>query len=83
MEHSERAVYVTHQVATWIINDGLYYMTALKMARMGTKALASFCTRTIEAARHGEAAWHVRQELAPNDYARIRWEDVAAELLSE
>jgi hypothetical protein len=29
------------------------------------------------------AAWHAAQELAPNDYVRIDWKSIAADLLAE
>ena len=84
-EHSDRARYVTEQVALWIVNDGDHVDEARANAeaeRGGAyRGLEQFCTRVISLARKGEAAWHVGQEMAPNDWARIRWDDVANQLL--
>ncbi|WP_040829060.1 hypothetical protein [Nocardia jiangxiensis] len=90
-EHSERGRYVTEQVALWIANEGdatFYKGTNDRIAFIAARhawdgeldALARFATHLIRTAQPAHAAWQVQQELAPNDYDRIRWEDVAAEL---
>lgn len=87
MEHSERGRHVTEEVALWIANDGEHVNEAQANAaaeRGGAyRGLEQFCTRLILHARRGEAAWHVRQELANNDFARIDWRRVADELLAD
>lgn len=79
-EHSDRARYVTDQVALWIVSDGDYYGKAREYAEQGPKALQEYAERRLRTARPHSAAWHVRQELAPNDYDRIHWDDVAHQL---
>lgn len=99
-EHSERAQYVTEQVALWLANDYEHYqhaqvclkegraMQTLKGGPVGLvngdihSVLATSITIVLRQARAHpySAAWYVAQELAPNDYQRINWADVAAEL---
>ena len=82
-EHSERAWYVTEQVSLWIQNDGEYIEEARANASAepnGLRGFEQYLTRVISLARKGEAAWHVQQELAPNDWDRIHWDDVAEAL---
>lgn len=77
---SEREAYVTEQVALWIENDGEYIEEARANALAepkGLRGFEQFLTRIIGIARKGEAAWHVQQELSPNDWGRIRWDVVA------
>lgn len=91
-EHSERARYVTEQVKLWVANDGDHYETARKLAGHDAAAraatyplLAEHLYGVLRATSHprGSAAWQLQQELAPNDYARIHWADVADQLLGE
>lgn len=84
-EHSERARYVTDQVKLWIANDAEHYEEARgALRRGGMAAMAEYVRRTLSAPNHGTAAWHVAQELSPNDVnRRIHWSDVVDELLGE
>ncbi|MEU7814105.1 hypothetical protein [Pseudonocardia sp. NPDC049154] len=84
-EHSDRARYVTEQVKLWIANDGEYYEEARgALRRGGVAGMQDYLTGVLRDARHeSDAAWHVAQELAPNDYDRIRWTDVVDELVGE
>lgn len=94
-EHSERARYVTGQVALWIANDGDWVEGATHLAgreaaashtnayQAAYPALRDYLVGLLRSAKQGEAVWHVAQELAPNDYARIHWADVADALLGE
>ena len=83
-EHSERARWVTEQVALWLANDGEYEPVARRLARQGALSeLGTAYAELIRRAPRGSAAWQVAQSLAPDDYDRIRWSDVAAELLTE
>jgi hypothetical protein len=82
-EHSERARYVTEQVALWIANDGDYIERARDWARSGPLYLQRRLRGVIEAAEEGTPPWHVAQELAPNDFDRVRWRDVAEEIQEE
>lgn len=84
-EHSDRARYVTEQVALWIENDGHHADEARQCAKMDGEYtyLAQYCTRVIKCAARGEAAWHVLQEMAPNDWVRVHWDEVAASLLAK
>lgn len=86
VEHSERARYVTEQVALWIANDGDHIEEAranILAEPNGLRGFEQYLSRVISLARKGEAAWHVQQELAPNDWARIHWDDVAREISEE
>lgn len=86
MEHSERGAYVTEQIALWIANDGEHIEEARANALaepVGLRGMEQYLTRVISLARKGEAAWHVQQELAPNDWARIDWKRVAEEIAPE
>lgn len=85
MEHSERGRYVTDRVSVWIVNDGDHFDRAqtLLATTPGTEALGTFLSLELRAARKGTAAWHTAQELAPNDYKRIDWEEVAHQLVGE
>lgn len=85
MEHSDRAKWVTEQVALWLANDGEFYDTARKLARQGS--LPDMAPAYVELLRRADprtthAGWLAAQ-LAPEDYDRIHWADVAAELLTE
>jgi len=88
MEHSEyeRGLYVTEQVSLWIVNDGEHYFHAVRKAGMATDstfAIASFIRQTLKTAPNGSVAWHVAQELAPNDYGRIDWKSVVNDLVGD
>lgn len=78
---NDRETYVTDQVATWIENDGKYYPDAQALAYVNDlAALERYLVKSIRWAKRVYGAWHVGQELAPNDYGRISWEHVAARL---
>lgn len=90
-EDSSRGDYVTEMVTLWLANEGdviNYYGDHGRIAEIAAKHawagdlewLAKFATYLIRWTRTSQAAWDVQQELAPNDYDRIRWADVAAEL---
>lgn len=81
MEHSDRGAYVTEQVKLWIANDSDYVRQAQTVARIGTEHLAEFAKDVVLTAPRHSAPWHVAQELAPNDWDRINWKQVAEELL--
>lgn len=78
-EHSDRARYVTDQVKLWLANDGQFFEAA-KVTAVDPEWLKRLGEYLLKTAAEGSAAWQVSQELAPNDYERINWEDVAAEL---
>lgn len=83
-EHSERGAYVTDQMSLWIQNDGQTIVGArLALKALSTRGLEIFLTRVIKDAQPGDAAWHVSQNLAPNDFARIDWARVAREITEE
>lgn len=82
-EHSERAHYVTNQVKLWAANDGEHINELRAAANEGAEALAKTATKIIREGAPYSAPWQVRQELAPNDMARIRWADVRNELVEE
>lgn len=98
-EHSERAKYVTEQVALWLANDYEHYqhaqvcikegraMQALRGGPIGLvngdvhSVLATSITMVLRGRPSKySAAWYVAQELSSNDYQRINWADVVAEL---
>lgn len=83
MEDSERGRYVTEQVAVWIENDGDYIKNARTVAKLGTDALAEFLREVIQRSRRSSAPWQVSQELAPNDWARIDWAQVAQRIKAQ
>lgn len=86
MEDSERGRYVTEQVALWIENDGERIEEARANAEAepnGLRGFEQYLTRVISLARKGQAAWHVQQELAPNDWARIDWAIVAERIKAQ
>lgn len=76
MEHSDRGKYVTDQVVLWIENDSKFISDARKAAGH-VDMLREYLTSVIRYAPDHSAPWHVRQELAENDYNRVDWEDVA------
>lgn len=83
-EHSERSRYITDMVALYISNEGTYDGPERIAERAATlaadddhTALATYVTHIIRT--HPEAR-EVRAEMAGNDYDRIHWADVAAEL---
>ena len=78
-EFSERARYVTEQVSLWIQNDGDYIEQARERAH-DPERLRAFLGSVIRRAPKGQAAWHVAAELAPNDWDRVHWDDVAEAL---
>jgi hypothetical protein len=83
MEHSDRGRYVTDQVLTWICNDSEQIEQAQSAARRSTGVFTQWASGVIRTARPHMAAWHVRQELAPNDYNRVDWQAVADALKPE
>lgn len=90
-EHSPRGKEVTMQVGLWLANEGDFdpkhdgkrvAEVAAEFARAEDyTALADYATGLIKRAVSSQAAWHVKQELASNDFDRINWEDVAQELI--
>lgn len=82
MEHSERAWWVTHLVAVWLENDRPWAEKAREVARQEA-AFGFLFARVLRAAPVGSAAWHTAQDLAPNDYERIHWDDIRASFLDE
>lgn len=78
-EFSERARYVTEQVALWIANDSEYIEGAKERAH-DPERLRAYLGSIIRRMPKGRAAWHVAQELAPNDWDRIDWKRVAEEI---
>lgn len=92
-EHSERARYVTTQVALWVANDyetykaALYALNECKDFSDPLYLLRTHITMELRRLTNnyapGVAGWHVAQELAPNDYARINWVAVADEISGE
>lgn len=77
-ERSDRTSYVTEWVTQWIISDAHYVVRACRKYRDGgLPALASYIQSVLRVARYGSPPWQVRQELAPNDYDRIAWAEVA------
>lgn len=90
-EYSERARYVTEQVQAYIANEGdpdpdtgeRIAERAMALARAnGLEALEQYVTRIIKT-YPGRGARLTLNELAPNDWSRIRWDDVARELAVE
>lgn len=84
-EWTDRSAYVTDQVATWLANDAPVRLGA--DGRLRDLAISSFVKyvqaelwRSLEREAKHLAAWHVARELAPNDYDRIDWARVIAEL---
>lgn len=83
-EDSERARYVTEQVANWITSDGNHYADAQRLANEGSAhALGNFLVTIVRRARPHTAPWHVAQELAPNDWGRVNWREVLRQVQSE
>ena len=84
MEHSEKGAEVTRWVELWLINDGDYYPQALDLALAGeVEELGKWVSGVLRTARMPSAAWHTARELAPNDYARVDWADIARTLTAE
>lgn len=79
MELSERGRYVTDFVAMWIENDGEYFERARELL-IDPDRFERFLSTRLRQAQKGTAAWYTAQELAPNDYARIDWAEVARRL---
>lgn len=86
MEHSDRGRHVTDLVSVWICNDPVNVEYAREMAVEGVPSLRGYLRALLINAVQYEGAerplaWHVTQELAPNDYGRIDWPRVADDLL--
>ena len=90
---TDREYHVTDVVSSWLVNEGdavdwnghrgVTAEVAATFAWAGDlRALEAMTVHIIKWAHRAHAAWHVRQELAANDYRRIRWSMVAAELKS-
>jgi len=80
-EFSDRGRYVTEQVKLWIANDGDYIKSArLELRDKGVVGLAGFLMAIMSRAAQYSAPWQVAQELAPRDYGRIHWDEVADEI---
>lgn len=85
-EHSERARYVTTLVSMWIENDGEHSEKAMEWATKGGVAFFGLmCTKVLNRANVGSAAWHTFLELCPNDFRndRIHWDEIARNLIGE
>ena len=89
-EHSERARWVTHLVTVWLENDGDYAENAREIVKQATDAgkdpaaeLGKSVSALLRIAPHGSAPWQCAQDLAPNDYNRIRWTDVVESLTED
>lgn len=84
-EHSERGRYVTDQVKLWLENDGPVLARARKVAAQdGFNSFVEFVTTWIRTATHASTpAWHVREELASNDYDRVNWLEIYEETSEE
>jgi hypothetical protein len=82
VEHSDRGRYVTDQVKLWIVNDGEFIGSA-RTASADPAWLEKLLAYLLHTAAEGSAPWHVAQELAPNDYTRINWAEIAEELRGE
>lgn len=89
-----RTRYVTDLVAEWVVNDGDYYNGARAIAGLRSetvdvaRGLGEWLedilrTSAGDVRYQGSKPWRVGQELAPNDYARIRWDEVRGHLLAE
>lgn len=82
--YSERERYVTDQVANWITSDGDHIADAQKLAKEGSAhALGNFLMTVVRSARPHTAPWHVAQELAPNDWGRVHWDEVLRQVQSD
>jgi hypothetical protein len=79
MEHSERGRYVTEQVSLWIQNDGDHYYEARDRAH-NPERLRAYLGSVIRRAAEDSAPWYVAQELAPNDWDRVDWAQIAEDL---
>lgn len=79
---SERATYVTREVTLWVAGDQQVAGRAITSYRErgGEYGLWRYVTGLLEQPKPYSGAWHVAQELAPNDYRRIRWDHVWAEI---
>lgn len=84
-EHSERGRYVTDQVKLWLENDGPVLARARKVsAQDGFDGFVEFVTTWIRTAHETSTpAWHVREELAGNDYDRVNWIEIYKEIAEE
>jgi hypothetical protein len=79
-KHDEVA---THHVSVWICNDGDLIDFARQVALGGPKALKRYVTAVLRLAPKNTAAWHVAQEIAPNDLERIDWQSIVYDLKAE
>lgn len=79
-ENSERGREVTRQVGLLVTNDSVIYHHAQELSDV--VKVATYVVGVLRDAwgRPYSAAWHVMQELAPNDLARINWNDIVEEL---
>lgn len=75
----------TRHVALWAANDYPAYQAMVPAARVSLAELERVGLLFLRAGGwpRGSGAWNVRQELSPNDYGRINWEQVRAELIVE
>jgi hypothetical protein len=78
---SDRERYVTDQVLLWLENDHHHSTQALTAVALGNAPmLRRYLSLVIHMARRGDAAWHVRQELAANNYDHVDWAALGAAL---
>lgn len=77
MEHSQRGKDMTHKVSVWIENDFQFNPTAVSLAHhVGCGALRHYLSVILKAAAPYSAAWQTAQDMAPNDYDRVDWQEI-------
>ncbi|MET9260466.1 hypothetical protein [Amycolatopsis sp. NPDC004079] len=77
MSEPSRMQYLTAEVTQWLKDDATVRDEAARIAAQPGKStvsnLGSWLWHTIHAAPRSSKAWHLAQELAPNDYFRVSW----------
>lgn len=75
---------MTRLVGVWLANDHDPYFELGPLAAEGAVAqLAQRATEILTTARKGSAAWYTAQELAPADYDRVDWAEVARDVYDD
>lgn len=80
---TDRSDYVTEQVSLWLQTDGDYIKDARRAADAGIPNLAAWARIVILTSVKSSAPWQVKQELAPNDWARIDWAQIVEDIKPE
>lgn len=73
----------TRWVAVWAINSPEYYGQLQDVAADGPDALRELVKRIWTNAPDGTTEYYQAREMAPGDYDRVDWSEVASDLIGD